>query len=84
VKTPIHFIIMLMEQWNRKDLREEHPWVKVDKKTYQILLIGSFEFITNSKMEGHTMTLSLYNQIIEERYDRETIQRAENPRVVNF
>jgi hypothetical protein len=77
VKIPIHFIIMLMKMWNRKDLREEHPWVRVDKETYQILQIGTFEFINNSKLEGHTMTLELYNQITEERYDRKTIEQAE-------
>jgi hypothetical protein len=63
--------------WNRKDLREESPWVRVDKQTYQILQVGSFEFINNSNLEGHTMTLSLYNQILEERYDRETIEQLE-------
>jgi hypothetical protein len=63
--------------WNRKDLREEHPWVRVDKQTYQILQVGSFEFINNSNLDGHTMTLSLYNQIIEDRYDRETIEQLE-------
>lgn len=63
--------------WNRKDLREEHPWVRVDKETYQILQVGSFEFINNSNLDGHTMTLSLYNQIIEDRYDRETIEQLE-------
>jgi hypothetical protein len=63
--------------WNRKDLREETPWVRVDKETYDILQVGSFEFINNSNLEGHTMTLSLYNQIIEERYDRETIESVE-------
>jgi hypothetical protein len=63
--------------WNRKDLREEHPWVRVDKETYQILQIGTFEFINKSNLEGHTMTLSLYNQISEERYDRKTIEQAQ-------
>jgi hypothetical protein len=63
--------------WNRKDLREESPWVRVDKQTYQILQVGSFEFINNSNLDGHTMTLSLYNQIIEDRYDRETIEQLE-------
>lgn len=63
--------------WNRKDLREETPWVRVDKETYGILQVGTFEFINNSNLEGHTMTLSLYNQIIEERYDRKTIEQAQ-------
>jgi hypothetical protein len=63
--------------WNRKDLREENPWVRVDKETYQILQIGTFEFINKSNLEGHTMTLSLYNQISEERYDRKTIEQAQ-------
>jgi hypothetical protein len=59
--------------WSRKDLREEYPWVIVDKVTYQILQTGTFDFINNSKFEGHTMTLSLYNQIIKDRYVRETV-----------
>jgi hypothetical protein len=63
--------------WNRKDLREENPWIRVDKETYQILQIGTFEFINKSNLEGHTMTLSLYNQISEERYDRKTIEQAQ-------
>jgi hypothetical protein len=63
--------------WNRKDLREENPWVRVDKQTYQILQIGTFDDINKSKLEGHTMTLSLYNQILEDRYDRETIEQLE-------
>lgn len=61
---------------NRKDLREENPWVRVDKQTWEILQVGTFEFINKSKMEGHTMTLSLYNQILEERYDQDTFQIA--------
>jgi len=61
---------------NRKDLREENPWVRVDKQTWEILQVGTFEFINKSKMEGHTMTLSLYNQILEERYDQDTFQVA--------
>ena len=61
---------------NRKDLREENPWVRVDKQTWEILQVGTFEFINNSKMEGHTMTLSLYHQILEERYDQDTFQLA--------
>jgi hypothetical protein len=67
--------------WNRKDLREENPWVRVDKDTYQILQVGTFDFIINSNLDGHTMTLSLYNQIIEERYDRKTIEQVEAPRM---
>jgi hypothetical protein len=63
--------------WNKKDLREENPWVRVDKETYDILQVGTFESINNSNLEGHTMTLSLYNQIIEERYDRKTIEQAQ-------
>jgi hypothetical protein len=61
---------------NRKDLREENPWVRVDKQTWEILQVGTFEFINKSKLEGHTMTLSLYNQILEERYDQDTFQIA--------
>lgn len=57
---------------NRKDLREENPWVRVDRTTWQILQIGTFEEINKSKVEGHTMTLSIYTQILEERYDQKT------------
>ena len=66
---------------NRKDLREENPWVRVDKETWQILQVGTFEFINQSKVEGHTMTLSIYNQILEERYDRNTIEQIETGRM---
>ena len=65
----------------RKDLREENPWVRVDKETWQILQVGTFEFINQSKVEGHTMTLSIYNQILEERYDRNTIEQIETGRM---
>jgi hypothetical protein len=54
---------------NRKDLREENPWVRVDNQTWQILQVGTFEVINKTKVEGHTMTLAIYNQILEERYD---------------
>ena len=70
-----------MKMWNRKDLREENPWVRVDKDTYQVLQVGTFDFIINSNLDGHTMTLSLYNQIIEERYDRKTIEQVEAPQM---
>ena len=59
----------------RKDIREENPWVRVDPKTWQILQIGTFEFIKKSNIDGHTMTLSIYNQILEERYDKKTIDQ---------
>ena len=65
----------------RKDLREENPWVRVDKETWQILQVGTFEFINQSMVEGHTMTLSIYNQILEERYDRNTIEQIETGRM---
>ena len=67
--------------YKRKDLREENPWVRVDKETWQILQVGTFEFINQSKVEGHTMTLSIYNQILEERYDRNTIEQIETRRM---
>lgn len=67
----------------RKDLREENPWVRVDKETWQILQVGTFEFINQSKVEGHTMTLSIYNQILEERYDRNTIEQIEAGRMAS-
>ena len=68
---------------NRKDLREENPWVRVDKQTWQVLQVGTFEFINKSKVEGHTMTLSIYNQILEERYDRNTIEQIETSRMAD-
>ena len=74
--------MMLTKMINkRKDLREENPWVRVDKETWQILQVGTFEFINQSKVEGHTMTLSIYNQILEERYDRNTIEQIETGRM---
>ena len=48
---------------NRKDLREENPWVRVQKETWQILQVGTFEFINKSKVEGHTKTGRMANQI---------------------
>jgi hypothetical protein len=59
---------------SKKNLIQEHPWVKVDPETYQILRVGTFQEINDLKIVGHTMTLSIYNQIIEERYDLKTIQ----------
>lgn len=68
----------LNQSWMRRpDLRNVNPWVKVDRDTYQILQIGSFEEINKSKIDGHTMTLSLHTQILEERYDKEMIEFAE-------
>lgn len=67
----------------RKDLREEGPWVLVDRTTWQILQVGTFETINKTKMEGHTMTLSIYNQIMEERYDRNTIEQIEAGRMAS-
>ena len=60
---------------HRPNLVKTHPWVKVDKETYQILQIGSFDFINQSKVEGHVMTLTIYNLICEERFDKETIEK---------
>jgi hypothetical protein len=62
----------------RPDLRNESPWVRVDKKTYQILQIGDWKFINESKVEGHTMTLAIYNLICEDRYDKKLIEEVEN------
>jgi hypothetical protein len=50
----------------------------VDKKTYQILQIGDWKFINESKVEGHTMTLAIYNLICEDRYDKKLIEEVEN------
>jgi len=62
----------------RPDLRNQSPWVKVDKETYQILQIGDWKFINESKVEGHTMTLTIYNLICEDRYDKKLIEEVEN------
>jgi hypothetical protein len=77
------FITTLKMFLNRKDLREENPWVRVDKETWQILQVGTFEFINKSKVEGHTMTLAIYEQILEDRYDRNTIEQIKIGRMAN-
>lgn len=66
-----------------KDLRKETPWVRVDNETWQILQVGTFEFINNSNLDGHTMTLSIYEQILEERYDQKTIERIQSGNLVD-
>ena len=68
---------------NRKDLREENPWVRVQKETWQILQVGTFEFINKSKVDGHTMTLAIYEQILEDRYDQNTIEQIKTGRMAN-
>lgn len=67
----------------KKDLRKENPWVRVDRETWQILQVGNFEFINKSNVEGHTMTLAIYEQILEDRYDRKTIEQIETGRMAN-
>jgi hypothetical protein len=62
----------------RPDLRNESPWIKVNKQTYQIIQIGSWEEINKSEVDGHTMTLSIYDLICEDRYDKELIDKVEN------
>ena len=62
----------------RPDLRNESPWIKVNKKTYQIIQIGSWEEINKSEVDGHTMTLSIYDLICEDRYDKELMDKVEN------
>lgn len=59
----------------KKDIRDENPWVRVDRKTWKVIQIGNFDYINKSKVDGHTMTLSIYNQILEERYDKKTIDQ---------
>lgn len=61
----------------RPDLRNVSPWVKVDQKTYEILAVGTFEEINKSKIKGHTMTLSLRTQILQERYEQEMSELSE-------
>lgn len=59
----------------KKDIRDENPWVRVDCETWKVIQIGTFEYINKSKVDGHTMTLSIYNQILEERYNKKTIDQ---------
>ena len=59
----------------KKDIRDENPWVRVDCGTWKVIQIGTFEYINKSKVDGHTMTLSIYNQILEERYNKKTIDQ---------
>ena len=59
----------------KKDIRDENPWVRVDCETWKVIQIGTFEYINKSKVDGHTMTLSIYNQILEERYNKKTIDK---------
>jgi hypothetical protein len=51
--------------YKKSDLRNEHPWVVVDSKTYQILLEGSFSDLVGSK-GGNLMTKKFYEQILSE------------------
>lgn len=60
---------------NKKDIRDQNPWVRVDRETWLVLERGTFEYINKSKVDGHTMTLYIYNQILEERYDKKTIDQ---------
>jgi hypothetical protein len=62
----------------RPDLRNESPWIKVNKQTYQIIQIGSWEEINKSEVDGHTMTLSIYDLICEDRYDKKLMDAVEN------
>lgn len=63
--------------YQRPDLRNQNPWVQVDKETWQIIQIGTFEEINKSEIKGHIMTLSLRNQILEERYGMEMSELSE-------
>lgn len=50
------------------DARNIYPWVLVDPKTYQIVKQGNFESLVG-ETDHHLMTLSVYEQILEERED---------------
>lgn len=58
----------------RQDLRNEFPWVKVNKQNYQIIKSGTFQEINQCAIEGHVMTETLYHQLIQECYDTKTFQ----------
>lgn len=56
-----------MMYYNFKSVTKIHPWVKVDRTSYLVIQLGSFEDINNQVIEGHMMTLDNYIQICEER-----------------
>ena len=60
-----------------------YPWVKVNRTSYLVVQLGSFEELNNQVIEGHVMTLDNYKQICEERgqtylFDNPIIKNYEN------
>lgn len=60
-----------------------YPWVKVNRVSYLVVQLGSFEDLNNQVIEGHIMTLENYKQICEERgqtylFDNPLIKNYEN------
>ena len=60
-----------------------YPWVKVNRVSYLVVQLGSFEELNNEVIEGHIMTLENYKQICEERgqtylFDNPLIKNYEN------
>ena len=52
--------------FRKSDIRNEQPWVVVDKNTWEIIKEGSFSELVGST-EGHLMTKTIRKQILEER-----------------
>lgn len=60
-----------------------YPWVKVNRISYLVVQLGTFEELNNQVIEGHIMTLENYKQICEERgqtylFDNPLIKNYEN------
>lgn len=51
------------------NLKDEFPWVIADKKTYDIISVGTFEGLSqpSTSNKGHFMTYRTWKQIVEER-----------------
>ena len=48
------------------NIKDEFPWVVVDNNTYDIISVGTFDGLSNTK-RGHLMTYRTWKQIVEER-----------------
>lgn len=49
----------------RKDIRMEGPWVLVNTKDFSIIQEGNFSDLAGK--DGHLMTKSYYQQLLDER-----------------
>jgi len=46
-------------------LQQEFPWVRVNPKTYDVEMVGTFQALASGP--GHLMTYRTWEQIIKER-----------------